>query len=151
LWTRGLGSHAGRLRAEGSRIKWKTCHGLILLSAFFRVKVESYFCGVSAPRDEVLLFRQKDPKPFLPVCGPSGTSVIAPNKMVRELARLKQPSPKGRFGTKTPPHPMQFNCNFEGKGKSQFRCTSFDVTEERIDAHGLLLISLTEEISGGRR
>jgi hypothetical protein len=24
-------------------------------------------CGVSSPRDEVLLFRQKDPKPFLPV------------------------------------------------------------------------------------
>ncbi len=28
-------------------------------------------CGVSSPREESLLFRQKEPKPFLPVRGPS--------------------------------------------------------------------------------
>jgi len=40
-------------------------------------------CGVSSPRDESLLFRQKEPKPFLPVRGPAGASVSAPNKMAR--------------------------------------------------------------------
>ena len=30
-------------------------------------------CGVSSPHAEVLLFRQKDPKPFPPVRGPSGS------------------------------------------------------------------------------
>ncbi len=30
-----------------------------------------YLGGVSSPRDESLLFRQKEPKPFLPVRGPS--------------------------------------------------------------------------------
>ena len=29
-------------------------------------------CGVSAPHDEVLLFRQKDPKPWAPGRGPRG-------------------------------------------------------------------------------
>ena len=30
-------------------------------------------CRVSPLHDEVLLFRQKDPKPFLPVRGPAGS------------------------------------------------------------------------------
>jgi len=50
-----------------------------------------------APANEVLLFRQKDPKPFPPVRGPAGSSASTPNKMARELAPLKQPSPKSRF------------------------------------------------------
>ncbi len=67
-----------------------------------------------APRDESLLFRQKEPKPFPPVRGPSelaqkqalqGASAFAPNKMARELAPLKQPSPRGRFGAPAPPRP----------------------------------------------
>jgi len=37
-----------------------------------------------APADEVLLFRQKDPKPFPPVRGPMGPSASAPNKMARD-------------------------------------------------------------------
>jgi len=65
-----------------------------------------------APADESLLFRQKEPKPLSPVHGPSeptqkqtlrGASASAPNKMARELAPLKQPSPKSRFGTPAPP------------------------------------------------
>ena len=48
-----------------------------------------------APADEVLLFRQKDPKPCSPVHGlfevPSPPSR---NKMARKLATLKQPSPR---------------------------------------------------------
>jgi len=47
-----------------------------------------------APADEVLLFRQQDPKPFPPVRGPPGPSASAPNTMAQELAPLKQPSPK---------------------------------------------------------
>ncbi len=54
------------------------------------------------PTDEVLLFRQKDPKPFPPVRGPLGPSASVPNNMAQELAEsilslskdLKQPSPK---------------------------------------------------------
>ncbi len=50
------------------------------------------------PADEVLLFRQKDPKPFLPVRGPS---VVPPPphriKMAQKLATLKQSSPKSRI------------------------------------------------------
>jgi len=69
---------------------------------------------VSPPRDESLLFRQKEPKPCLPVRGPPGPSASAPNKMARELAPrckatfpLKQPSPRSRFGAPAPPHPTQ--------------------------------------------
>ena len=47
-----------------------------------------------APADEVLLFRPKDPKPFPPVRGPAGSSASVLNKMARELALLKQPSPE---------------------------------------------------------
>ena len=34
-----------------------------------------------------------------------GPSAYAPNNMARELAPLKQPSPKSRFGAPAPPHP----------------------------------------------
>ena len=60
-----------------------------------------------APADEALLFRQKCPKPFSPVRGPPGASASVPNKMARELATLKQPSPKSRFGTEAPPRPTR--------------------------------------------
>jgi hypothetical protein len=75
-------------------------------------------CGVSPPRDEPLLFRQKEPKPFLPVRGPSdpaqkqvlqGASASIPNKRAQELALLKQPSPRSRFGIPAPPRPTQVN------------------------------------------
>jgi len=67
-----------------------------------------------APADEALLFRQKCPKPFPPVCGPKGVPPPPYRiKMVRELAEpvlspvegLKQPSPRSRFGAPAPPHP----------------------------------------------
>ena len=100
-----------------------------------------------APADESLLFRQKEPKPFLPVRGPPengekvrqqgrrpregrgvqartlrpssnenasgglfhhslpGAFATVPNRMARELAPLKQPSPRSRFGTVAQPHP----------------------------------------------
>ena len=67
----GSRTHARRHGAKVSRIKRKTCHGSILLSASARVKVKVFLCGVSAPRDEFLLFWQKEPKPCLPVRGPS--------------------------------------------------------------------------------
>jgi len=57
---------------------------------------------VSPRHNEILLFRQKDPKPFSPVRVPAGSSASVPNKMARELAEsilslvegLKQPSPE---------------------------------------------------------
>ena len=50
-------------------------------------------CGVSAPRDEVLFFRQKDPKPGAPGRGPSGAFAPVPFVWAAELASLRQPSP----------------------------------------------------------
>ncbi len=63
-----------------------------------------------APADESLLFRQKEPKPFLPVRVPAGASASVPNKMAQELALLKQPSPRSRFGTEALPRPTQCKC-----------------------------------------
>jgi len=112
LWRSGLRTHTWRLGAKGSWIKGKTCHGSILLRGPARVKVKYILCEVSSPRDESLLFRQKEPKPYLPVRGPSepaqkpalqDSSASVPNKMAQELAALKQSSPRGRFGTEAPP------------------------------------------------
>ena len=36
------------------------------------------FCGVSAPHAEILLFRQKDPKPWAPGRGPPGAFAPVP-------------------------------------------------------------------------
>ncbi len=112
LWRVGARTHPWRLGAKGSWIKGKTCHGSILLRGPARVKVKMFLCGVSSPRDESLLFRQKEPKPWLPVRGSSepaqkpalrDASASVPNKMAKELALLKQPSPRSRFGTEAPP------------------------------------------------
>ncbi len=63
-----------------------------------------------APADEALLFRQKCPKPFPPVRGPVGVPPPPPRiKMARELAPLKQPRRRGRFGAAAPPHPTLEN------------------------------------------
>ena len=53
-------------------------------------------CGVSPPHDEVLLFRQKDPKPGAPGRGPSGAFATVPKVRAAELALLKQSSPLNR-------------------------------------------------------
>ena len=53
--------------------------------------------GVSPPHDEVLLFRQKDPKPLAPVRGPPGAFAPVPTVRAAELASLKQSSPPNRF------------------------------------------------------
>ena len=52
--------------------------------------------GVSAPRAEVLLFRQKDPKPLAPGRGPSGAFAPVPTVRAAELASLRQSSPPNR-------------------------------------------------------
>ena len=62
-------------------------------------------CGVSAPHAEVLLFRQKDPKPGAPGRGPSGAFAPVPKVRAAELASLKQSSPPNRVrdrGAATP-------------------------------------------------
>ena len=62
-------------------------------------------CGVSAPRDEVLLFRQKDPKPWAPGRSPSGAFAPVPFVRAAELASLGQSSPPHRIrdrGAATP-------------------------------------------------
>ncbi len=74
LWRVWARTHTLGPGAKVSRIKRKTCHYSILLSALARVKVKVFLCGVSAPRDESLLFRQKEPKPCLPVRGPSDSA-----------------------------------------------------------------------------
>ena len=55
-------------------------------------------CGVSSPHAEILLFRQKDPKPLAPVRGPSERA-FAPVPQFRdaELASLGQSSPPYRI------------------------------------------------------
>ena len=62
-------------------------------------------CGVSAPHDEILLFRQKDPKPWAPGRGPWGAFAPVPTVRAAELASLRQSSPPNRlrdWGAATP-------------------------------------------------
>jgi len=59
------------------------------------------------PADESLLFRQKGSKPFLPALVPPGAWSTTPNKMAQELAALRQPSPRGRFGATAQLRPTQ--------------------------------------------
>ena len=64
-------------------------------------------CGVSPPHDEVLLFRQKDPKPLAPGRGPSGACAPVPVTWAAELATLRQSSPPNRnCGTGAQPRPQ---------------------------------------------
>ena len=61
--------------------------------------------GVSAPHAEVLLFRQKDPKPLAPGRGPPGAFAPVPIAWAAELASLRQSSPPNRvrdWGAATP-------------------------------------------------
>ena len=67
------------------------CRGII---AGFRPRTaRGDSCGVSPPHGEVLLFRQKDPKPWAPGRGPSGAFAPVPFVWAAELASLKQSSP----------------------------------------------------------
>ena len=54
-------------------------------------------CGVSPPHGEILLFRQKDPKPWAPRRGPSGAFASVPKFRAAELAALKQSSPPNKI------------------------------------------------------
>ena len=63
-------------------------------------------CGVSAPHAEVLLFRQKDPKPLAPGRGPSGAFAPVPTVRAAELASLRQSSPPNRFRDWAQPRPQ---------------------------------------------
>ena len=62
--------------------------------------------GVSAPRDEVLLFRQKDPKTIGARAWPQGGAfATVPIAWAAELASLRQSSPQNRlrdWGAATP-------------------------------------------------
>ena len=71
-----------------------------------------------APAAEVLFFREKDPKPFLPGCSPSGSLTAAPNHMAVELAPLKQSSPKSWIrssGSAAPKGKHKKECLNSGK------------------------------------
>ena len=62
-------------------------------------------CRVAPPHDEVLLFRQKDPKPLAPGRGPPGAFAPVPKVRAAELAALRQSSPPTRLrdrGAATP-------------------------------------------------
>ena len=62
--------------------------------------MRGYIRGVAPPRDEVLLFRQKDPKPWVPGRGPSGAfppvppteylEISSPNQLVYRLLKGDQ-------------------------------------------------------------
>ena len=64
-------------------------------------------CGVSPPRAEVLLFRQKDPKPLAPGRGPSGAFAPVP-KGLGCGTRFAQTvlAPQLDFGTAAQPRPQ---------------------------------------------
>jgi len=103
-------------------------------------------CGVSSPRDEFLVFRQKEPKPCLPVRGPSepaqkqalrDASASTPNKMAQKLATLKQSSPRGRFGTPALPRPTQVNSRSQ-KTKPRPRWCGTSQFVDMILKHGPL-------------
>jgi hypothetical protein len=65
-------------------------------------------CGVSPPRDESLLFRQKDPKPFLPVRGPEGAWAATPNHNGSETRSAQTGLAKEvGFGVEVLPRPTQ--------------------------------------------
>jgi len=66
------------------------------------------------PAAEVLLFRQKDPKPFLPCHGPSGSLRGSPTPAAAQLAALKQCSPN------TPE-----SAALLGHARRQFRIVTF--------------------------
>ena len=64
----------------------------------------------------------KVPKIIFARARPPGSSASAPNKMARELAPLKQPSPRGRFGAAAPPHPTRSSKNEAGIEGATFDC-----------------------------
>ncbi len=72
-------------------------------------RVFVFACGVSAPHDEVLLFRQKDPKPVAPGRGPP-EGVPVPRSLWCGLRNsLRSDSPRrqnGRDGTGAQPRPQ---------------------------------------------
>ena len=66
---------------------------------------------MSPPHDEVLLFRQKDPKPLAPGRGPSGSFAPVPTVRAAELAALRQSSPYNQirhWGAATPAGAMRW-------------------------------------------
>ena len=63
-------------------------------------------CGVSAPRDEVLLFWQKDPNHGRPGVAPGGAFAPVPFVRAAELASLGQSCPHIGFGTGAQPRPQ---------------------------------------------
>ena len=85
--------------------------------------VFGFSCGVSAPHDEVLLFRQKDPKPLAPGRDPSGAFAPVPVMWAAELASLRQSSPQIRIcGTGAQPRP-------QAPGGGGMRCRGYKETK----------------------
>ena len=74
-------------------------------------------CGVSAPHAEVLLFRQKDPKPWAPGRGPWGAFAPVPKVRAAELASLRQSSPPNKNrerGAATPAGALRWRHGMAG-------------------------------------
>jgi hypothetical protein len=66
---------------------------------------ELFIWGV-APKRRGTFVSAKVPKTIFARARPhGGSSASVPNKMARELAALKQPSPISRFGKEAPPRP----------------------------------------------
>jgi len=58
-----------------------------------------------------------------------GPSASAPNKMAQELAPLKQPSPRSRFGAAAPPHPK---AGRHSRNKTSFQTEAWRMQTLRI-------------------
>jgi len=86
LRTEGL-PRAGDIPNRGSRFSASVLAGYYLTDL-----LEELYCGLSRPRDESLLFRQKEPKPCLPVRGPSEP---AQKQALRDAAAPNATNPIG--------------------------------------------------------
>jgi hypothetical protein len=80
------------------------------------VKEQNILCGVSPPRDEVLLFRQKNSKALLPVRGTTGNWSTAPNQDGSETRCAQTVFAKEvGFGVVAQPRTMQCNTKTDRK------------------------------------
>jgi len=66
-----------------------------------------FICRVSPLQTRHFCFGKSAQNHFCLFAALLGPSTSVPNMMARELALLKQPSPKCRFGTPAPPRPTQ--------------------------------------------
>ena len=76
-----------------------------------------------------------------------GPSAKAPNKMARELALLKQLSPRSRFGASAPPHPK---AGFPQKQETPKTNSNFSGFSDRTKRISPVISSLTRNLECGR-